>query len=395
MTAHIYRTMLVVVLLAPLTAPGQSNAGSHAAPKTAEAAPSVDVPQSATRDETTPDPATQALVRAWTDYQQTVTAALKASADPRDWAVAGAALMVDTRSSAPRAESVALLRRAAKATSEDAIAQWLVLSGARRTESSDLADQTVDVLARIESDNAAVWMEMLQRAAMRHDRAGVTAALKRMSTASRVDNHFAEIVKMIADSFARVPMPDDLTDPVTNGMKVSREMMPFIYATAMTSAYALPGYQFLSTACRWDTSGRNADRALDCQRVGRLMSQQSDTLLGRNIGFAVLRTSHTFDDEDIKAARESDWVFEKFAEVSMANTQSTVDSSEQRKELSAYQKDWMDTGSEMEAARRRLVRAGYPATPPESWIERSPRFSAERVQQDDANAAEKVANAGY
>ena len=58
-------------------------------PQTAEPTSAVDVPQYAEEeDDDAPDPAAEAHARAWGDYQHQVFTSLKASSDPRDWAVA-------------------------------------------------------------------------------------------------------------------------------------------------------------------------------------------------------------------------------------------------------------------------------------------------------------------
>jgi hypothetical protein len=124
------------------------------------------------------------------------------------------------------------------------------------------------------------------------------------------------------------------------------------------------------------------------------MSQHGDTLLSQSIGFVVLRVSRTFSDEDVEAARQTDWIVQNYSDVIALNP-GRVAIRDPLHEAEAYQKDWVETGSETEAMRRRIVRAGLSPTPPDSWVGKAPRFSAERIQQDEANSAEKVAKAAY
>ena len=58
------------------------------------------------------------------------------------------------------------------------------LLNAKFNSDDDTYDTAVRNLQASEADNAAVWMEVLQEAAKKKDRAGVTAALNRMAHAT-------------------------------------------------------------------------------------------------------------------------------------------------------------------------------------------------------------------
>jgi len=55
-----------------------------------------------------------------------------------------------------------------------------------------------------------------------------------------------------------------------------------------------------------------------------------------------------------------------------------------------YQSDWIETGSEVEAMRRAVARAGIPVTPPDDWTDKLSPFSEDRFKQDQA-ALKRVA----
>ncbi len=393
MTLRLLGSILLVLGLANLSRAAEAEGGSCAAPQTAEPTSAVDVPQYAEEeDDDAPDPAAEAHARAWGDYQHQVFTSLKASSDPRDWAVA-ASFNLLLPSATARTESNALMRHAAKAAPDDVLVHWIVLRGARQLNATDLATDAVNRLRQIEPDNGEVWMEILQDAATRRDRAGVSAALRRMSATSHMDNHFSDVTKIVTEAFQRNPIPEEITSADDRGS--SRKMSTYMYAMGVAAAFALPAYQHLTLACQWDESGRNADRAADCERAGRTMSQHGDTMIGQAIGFAVLRVSHTFNADDIEAARQVDWVAQNFSDIALKQAGDADGDGTDNTLATAFINDWMETGSETEAMRRRIVHDGLPPTPPDGWTSRTPRFAPERIAEGDKNGAEKLATAGY
>jgi hypothetical protein len=390
MTSRLLSSIVLALGLTTLSWASDTNDGGCSAPKPAEPTSAVDVPQYDPGDDDAPDPAEEARERTWGDYQHQLIASLKASSDPRDWALA--VLLNLSTSSMERAEKAALLRRAAQASPNDVLVQWIVLTRARQLNSTDLASDALNRLIRIEPDNGEVWMEKLQRAAMQRDRAGVTAALSHMSAASHMDAHFPDITKLVADAFERNPMPEELTPAEPTGF--SRKASPYVYAMNIAAAFALPAYQYLTVACQWDERGRNADRAPDCERIGREMSRDSDTMISQAVGFAVLRVSHTFNADDIEAARQMDWVVQNFSDLAAKPGRVAIGEAEDDI-AAAFHEDWIETGSEAEAMRRRVVRGGLSPTPPDNWVGNAPRFAPERIEESDKYGAERLAKAGY
>jgi len=360
--------------------------GVCSVPIAAEKTAAIDMPDySVETDPDLPDPAQEQRERAGKAYQRAIVDMLKSSADPRDWAMLGAGFYLTDKSEHERSEIRTFLERAAKTDPADAQLQWLVLAGTRQLNSPALASQIIDRLEADEPDNGAVWVEALARAATNHDRAGVSTALERLAMSSTVNNHFSDTIKLIAETYARIPPPDELIHSPDN---VAGESKAYVYSLAIASAFVFPAYQPLTTTCLWDETGRNAAHAPDCERAGRLMSQQSDTLLTRAIGFAVLRASHTFNDDDVKNARNQDWVSENFVKLAMSGDAHAA-------EIEQYHLDWVETGNEVDAMRRRIERMDIAPTPPDDWIETNSRFSQQRIEQDTKGAAERLAHADY
>ena len=314
-------------------------------------------------------------------YETSVYDTLKSSTNPRDWALAGALFRSTDSQSAPSkrqiAERLGLLKRAQQTSPNDAVIQWLVL-GCGCADSDNVSVDALKALEKLEPDNGAVWNDALTRAAHAKDRDGVDAALRSMATASRFDNHVSDISTLLVDAYARVRVPDSLIASMPEDLPKSEKLVQFYMALGMKFSYSLPALQFLLNACRTDQNGRNAARKEDCTVIGRMMAANSDTALGTMIGFAVLRVSRTFTPEDVKAARNADWIMAQQAKLAGRSGPFRSESA------LAFENDWNKTGSEIGAMREELVRENIPTSPPADWIQKQPRFSDERLKQDDS-----------
>jgi hypothetical protein len=180
-------------------------------------------------------------------------------------------------------------------------------------------------------------------------------------------------------------MPDSLYAQMPEEMRtVPKDAMPLIYATSITAAFALPAFQTLTNACRNDGNGRNADRAGDCQTIGRMMVASSDTLIGTAIGSAVLRMSRTYDDSDIAAARDVSWVRTQFTTLMHEETYSESSLARQL----AFHQDWLDTNSETQAMRNALERAGIAVHPADDWVDTGSRFTTKVMAAEESYFAD-------
>jgi hypothetical protein len=111
------------------------------------------------------------------------------------------------------------------------------------------------------------------------------------------------------------------------------------------------------------------------------MAGRADTVIANRLGMAVLRVSNTFSDDDVRLAREVDWVLER-SSTAMGALESSQDPSV-GDALVTYMTDWFATGNEIEAMRRAIVRSGSAATPPDDWVDKMSPFSEERLQRDE------------
>jgi hypothetical protein len=339
-------------------------------PAQATAAPEYSTPDYAlVNEEEASDPQRAAALSAWHDYETSVFESLSQSPVPRDWALATLIRPLLFDENGRDEESKALLQHALHATPDDSLILWIAMN-----HGDALRDSALRGLKRAEPDNAAVWLEDLAAATKRNDNVAIDTALSRMSVSPRFDNHFADFLKSIAEVFFRYPVPDVYLTVAPNEEKsLGRDAFPYAYSMSVTAAMALPAFQHLVNVCRINPSDQNVARATDCAAVGRMMVQHGDTVIANRIGYALLRVSHTFTDDDVHMARDDDWIYAQYVK---ATTTPDV------AEIAAHQKDWIDTNSEMEAMRRSLERAAISRTPPEDWVDDSSLFSAERLQSD-------------
>jgi len=374
----IARSLMCFALLLPGVVSAEDGSGSCAASTTSEPSASVVSVPDYQSDDTSEEARSTAFERDYQAYQDELVRNLTASSDPRDWALAATGFHFGP--DANSAEHLKQLQRAVNAAPDDVLVLWMAVNGSRDQSDGKLSTSALEKLKTADADNGAVWLETLSIAAHKHDHAGASAALKRLSATSRFDNHFVEMSDAIITAYHRYPMSDSLYAEMPDEMKsVSKDAMPLIYATTITSAFALPAFQSLTNACRTDGKGRNADRAGDCQMIGRMMVANSDTLIGTAIGSAVLRMSRTFDDDDIAAARDTSWVRMQYATM-VGNAAPSADLLAAQ---IAFHQDWLESNSETQAMRKGIERAGISGHPPKDWVDSGSRFTSEVMAADE------------
>ena len=320
--------------------------------------------------------------RAWQAYQQSVFDRLASSSDPHDWALSAiGAFFSDDNQSKQRANE--LLTRAAIALPDDADTQWLVLRGSNDTAMHATA---LMALERIEPDNAAVWAESLNLAAQKHDSANVDDALDRMAAGARFDEHLSLMLRRLVAAYLQVPPPPELIAR-GNESESSVESIADIAAISHVMAVALPAYQHLVRACTINAEhGLHLSHRADCGTIGRLLATTGSTIAASHVGFAILRTSHTWTDADAQRAREQDWLVSRLQTPAglLANALSVVGN--------RYTQDWIATGSELGAMRAAVLRSGQSLTPSADWVDEQSPFSERRLQEDQKRAAERTTN---
>ncbi|MGH8123446.1 MAG: hypothetical protein ACREPT_11825 [Rudaea sp.] len=316
---------------------------------------------------------------------------MSTSSEPRDWALATVANFLGL--SNHRTEYAGLLDRAVAAAPNDALVQWLALMQTNNSAAAqDTHDRALQNLQSIEPDNAAVWMQALMFAQRRRNDAEVDAALARMTASTRFDDHVADLIKVMRNVYSQHPLPEEYSAleqselPELAQEDTRDDARGTVAAVSVAAAIALPAYQPLINACT--VNGVQAARAGACALIGRLMAGRGTDLIARSIGYAVLRVSGTFNDDDIRRSRNDDWLRQEMVAATVYPP-----THESTRNGVTYVNDWCATNSEIEAMRRAVSRAGRAPRPPVDWIDTQSPFSAERLRNDKLAAAHAAAQA--
>jgi hypothetical protein len=287
-------------------------------------------------------------------YEASVHRALLASGTPRNIALAvldSATLLEEATPSQIEARNEELFR-AAMAAPGDALVQWLIANRLLGSRNQAHAEAVVANATHLEPDNAAVWSLTLALASQRNDAAGIDEALARMATSTRSDEHFGDMLRAWFDIYDRNPAPRAaFADPA------DADTAPFVSAVAKAAALALPAYQQLVQVCKPSADvGLDATRAADCAASGHLMLHNSKTLIGRSIGFALVRNLGATTAQDQAMRRNLEWV-----------RQNVATTEKDPLAMRAYQADWLNLDDEYEIVQRALRRAGLPIEPTPDW----------------------------
>ncbi len=322
--------------------------------------------------------------KAWMAYQQNMFDALSTSQDPHDWVIASIIHFAGSSASERKAGGD-LLERAAQALPDDAPTQWLAIQLCPTVKTPPVCDSAMTTLERIEPDNAAVWLQALNRAALLRDVVGVEVALERMAASTHFDDHLLDFQKRLVVVYQRFPPTSAMSDDLHRlRAGFSEANFGYVAAIAITNAMMLPTYQHLIRACTIDAElGLHVERSADCAKVGRMLGLHGPNLVANRIGFAVLRVSRTWNDADVQAAREVDWAWMQAPRPNVSHS-ATVGMQ--------YEQDWANSGSEIGALRLAMSREGVATLPPADWVDNSSPFSEKRLADDRRYAAEHAAN---
>lgn len=241
---------------------------------------------------------------------------------------------------------------------DDALVQWLIANRLFGTGNDAQVNAIVANAIHLEPDNAAVWGLTLVLASKRNEASAIDDALAHMAASTRSDEHFADTLRAWYEIYERNPFPRSMyADPA------DADSATFVAAMAKAAAYALAGNQWLMQACKPSTNASpHSARAADCAAIGHLMSQRSTTMLGRRIGFALLRNldGDVLNSQDKALHRNLEWVW--------VNDSAATDSLEKDPlAMRAYATDWLNLDDEYEIMQRDLRRRGLSTEAPADW----------------------------
>lgn len=213
----------------------------------------------------------------YTGAMRRIDAALRASTDPFDRAVAD---WLDLDQITPPTARVDALVTDALAANDPRVYglaytnchPWLVLAAngsPSPTPSLGCARLSATRWAQLDPGNATPWLWALQDADERGDEAAQREALQGAATSSRMDVHY----QAAAAAVARLRLADaDLAAQST--------------ATMQAMAILPPSAMRVTTRCR-DRAGGDAELASTCSRIAELLYDHSDSLLWHAIGGSV------------------------------------------------------------------------------------------------------------
>ena len=128
--------------------------------------------------------------------------------------------------------------------------------------------------ARLDPGNATPWLTLLSEAKARKDRAAEDEALYRIGTAQRSELGFFAAPGLAANAAAS----DDLS--VLAAWSVAVEMIGY------ASAWSVPGYQHVVTACKGGALN-DTHRRQTCSAIADVLTDRSDSFIDRMMGVAI------------------------------------------------------------------------------------------------------------
>lgn len=286
-------------------------------------------------------------------YNEQLFDALLAEGTPRAIVLAASSLSyVDKSSRAPIDKRRRdLLDRAAQMAPDDAWVQW---RAAISMPPSDTLSEPALALQRLVPDNGAVWLFQLQVAARARDAKGVTDALKRIGSSRFFDDYFMTSATEWRKFLVGYPLPE----PYRSADEKTTQKLVMTAAASRAAAIAMMDYNNPIRACKSAGQPLTADRRDACLAAGRLMLNQSHTLLTMSIGAVLLRSADAKDAFEI--TRNTEYFTEEYG-AAVAVLAQDPDQYER------YQTDWMQSRNEVQFGKELLARAGIPLTPPEDW----------------------------
>lgn len=251
----------------------------------------ADGPQFAKTDSTDEEPVlTRAASSHWRAAQARIDAALRASADPMDGAVADFLDIGDLRT--PGAVQEAVAQQAAVSNDPRVVALGYGVCHQDGAQTPTCAALTAERWAQVDPGNGIPWIDLLAQARARGDEAAVQDAMAHLAGATRFDMRLFAPAGAVARR-----LPADGRDLAAAGDLAVRSI-------AQSAALPFPPFMALLDVCRHQAGG-DEPRARQCREISDAMYAHSDTLITYAISGALLfqTTGDTARRDLIKAER--------------------------------------------------------------------------------------------
>ena len=301
------------------------------------------------------DAETDAKQAQWNAYLDRVGVALRASGEPRDWALAATIYRKDTE---PPPDAAALLGNAAKAAPDDALVQWAYLTHHARSPGTcgrDGADpERLQRLTEREPDNAATWVLRADAALRAGDDDTADRLLERAAAASAFDDRLSASIDAWHAVFRRLPPP--FSNPAF--AEADSPERPVLEAVAFGEAVSqgcnspvLDAMTSIRKACDASLAAATDPRRYAyCAEIGQRM-RGAKTGVVQLMGHRLLHESGLESEADAAAFYDLYDLYQRARELDAL--------SEDPAEVARMLDDWRTTGGdETEVLRRQLRRAG-------------------------------------
>jgi hypothetical protein len=177
-------------------------------------------------------------------------------------------------------------------------------------------------LARIDPDNAAVWVELMAAAQHEGDREREAELLARAASSARYDTYDVAFGRMLLagnEGFASTlpPLPHGVQAALEASDAVGvGEQLPELSLILAKGSYSYGSLQAMFNACRGEDGAVIASRRADCMTLAQLAYEDSTSLLVRGVatGLMVLLTKGQAEHEHWLQRRHAQrWQQEQFA----------------------------------------------------------------------------------
>ncbi|MFL6696848.1 MAG: hypothetical protein ACJ8GJ_06740 [Vitreoscilla sp.] len=205
--------------------------------------------------------------------QVRLEAALRASTDPLDRAVADLLNVGEMRTESGRDEAV--VQQAVVTTDARLYALGYRMCHANRPPAPSCGAISLERWMQLDPDNGAPWLTALSEAQARDDPEGVRVAMSRLASATRFDVY----PRIAAGALALRAEKDG------PGLAAGNDLA--FKATSVEAVLPLPPFQPLIQVCQ-DKAGGDAALAQTCRTISDTMFAHSDTLMSLAISGALL-----------------------------------------------------------------------------------------------------------
>lgn len=303
------------------------------------------------------DPSARSDEAAWMQqYNASLFDAVLGEGTPRSMVLAANSLITfgqDTKANQQRKYD--LLKQAAQMAPNDAWVQWFA---ALHADPAENVSEPALVLQRLEPDNGAIWLFQLNAATRVKDIAGITDALARIGASRTFDDHFVAFTVEWLKFFQAHPESMGIIDEAIDEGEVTASERPLVMAIARAAAMTIPSFAGTFSACRLGKQPLSTERRAACLSAGRLIANESKTFLSQGMGIGMLSMVGAEDASELK--RNKDYL--TWISIGVFN-----DAIKDPQEFARYQADFVQTGSEIQAVKNALTRAGIPLLPPADW----------------------------